>query len=137
MPWATFTAHRHQPNWTDVTPTALADFLLVLLRKIADAPVDNGTVDHALHEAFADLASQFQRPPVNFRSAVGHQNAPHAAAMMPKPMRVFSPRPACQASSRSASEPESTNGATMPTTTPDPASAFTFENTACEERSER
>src|SRR3546814_4369571 len=94
MPWATFTAHRHQPNWTDVTPTALADFLLVLLRKIADAPVDNGTVDHALHEAFADLASQFQRPPVNFRSAVGHQNAPHAAAMMPKPMRVFSPRPA-------------------------------------------
>src|SRR3546814_2302501 len=87
MPWATFTAHRHQPNWTDVTPTALADFLLVLLRKIADAPVDNGTVDHALHEAFADLASQFQRPPVNFRSAVGHQNAPHAAAMMPKPMR--------------------------------------------------
>src|SRR3546814_13712044 len=95
--------------------------LLVLLRKIADAPVDNGTVDHALPEAFADLASQFQRPPVNFRSAVGHQNAPHAAAMMPKPMRVFSPRPACQASSRSASEPESTNGATMPTNTPDPA----------------
>src|SRR3546814_16469437 len=104
MPWATFTAHRHQPNWTDVTPTALADFLLVLLRKIADAPVDNGTVDHALHEAFADLASQFQRPPVNFRSAVGHQNAPHAAELMPKPMRVFSPRPACPASSRSASE---------------------------------